>query len=108
MNPEFRRQLWLGFSPTRLVVLPLLLLACFAAAYLTVNVTATARAASTLAVTGAALFAVLVWGMGTFAAGASVTDEVTDRTWDQQRLWLVRRRAVFGGCRACCLSGRTR
>ena len=86
MNPEFRRQLWLGFSPTRLVVLPLLLIACFAAAYLTVNVTATARAASTLAVTGAALFAVLVWGMGTFAAGASVTDEVTDRTWDQQRM----------------------
>ena len=86
MNPEFRRQLWLGFSPTRLVVLPLLLLACFAAAYLTVNVTANARAASTLAITGATLFAVLVWGMGTFAAGASVTDEVTDRTWDQQRM----------------------
>ena len=86
MNPEFRRQLWLGFSPTRLVVLPLLLLACFAAAYLTANVSASVHAASTIAITGAALFAVLVWGMGTFAAGASVTDEVTDRTWDQQRM----------------------
>jgi hypothetical protein len=82
MNPEFRRQLWLGFSTTRLVVLPLLLWACFAAAY----VTSGNRAATVLAITGAVLFAVLVWGMGTFAAGASVNDEVTDRTWDQQRM----------------------
>ena len=82
MNPEFRRQLWLGFSATRLVVLPLLLWACFAAAY----VTSGSRAATVLAITGAALFAVLVWGMGTFAVGSSVNDEVTDRTWDQQRM----------------------
>ena len=82
MNPEFRRQLWLGFSPTRLVLLPLLLSACFAAAFMT----ATHTAAPALAITGAALFAVLVWGMGTIAVGASVLDEVTDRTWDQQRM----------------------
>jgi hypothetical protein len=82
MNPEFRRQLWLGFSSTRLAVLPLLLLACFAAAYLTGK----DNAASVLAITGAALFAVMVWGMGTLAAGTSVMEEVTDRTWDQQRM----------------------
>jgi hypothetical protein len=82
MNPEFRRQLWLGFSSTRVAVLPLLLLACFAAAYLTGK----DNAASVLAITGAALFAVLVWGMGTLAAGTSVMEEVTDRTWDQQRM----------------------
>ena len=29
MNPEFRRQLWLQFSTTRLVLLPLLLAAIF-------------------------------------------------------------------------------
>ena len=91
MNPEFRRQLWLGFSPTRVVVLPLLLLACFAAAYLlAAKATAIAPIASVLSITGAALFAVLVWGTGTFAAGASVTDEVTDRTWDQQRMSAMR------------------
>jgi hypothetical protein len=39
-----------------------------------------------LAVAGATLFATLVWGVGTFAAGASVMDEITDRTWDQQRM----------------------
>ena len=82
MNPEFRRQLWLGFSTTRMVVLPLLLLAFFAAAYATPG----NRAATALAMTGSVLFAVLVWGMGTFAVGASVIDEVTDRTWDQQRM----------------------
>ena len=82
MNPEFRRQLWLGFSPTRLVVLPLLLLACFAAAFMT----ASDRPAQALAYTGAALFAVLAWGMGTLAAGTSVMEELTDRTWDQQRM----------------------
>lgn len=82
MNPEFRRQLWLGFSVTRLAVLPLLLLACFAVAFLSEK----DNVASVLAITGAAMFAVLVWGMGTLAAGSSVMDEITDRTWDQQRM----------------------
>lgn len=86
MNPEFRRQLWLGFSSTRLAVLPVLLLACFAAAYLTGKDTGKESAALVLAITGAALFAVLVWGMGTLAAGTSVMEEVADRTWDQQRM----------------------
>ncbi len=82
MNPEFQRQLWLQFSPTRLALLPVLLAACFAAVGLTVT-TATADA---LAVVGAVLFGVLVWGMGTLAAGTSVVDEITERTWDQQRM----------------------
>jgi hypothetical protein len=82
MNPEFRRQLWLGFSATRVAVLPLLLLACFAVAFLSEK----NNVASVLAITGAAMFAVLVWGMGTLAAGGSVMDEITDRTWDQQRM----------------------
>lgn len=82
MNPEFRRQLWLGFSVTRLAVLPLLLLACFAVAFLSTP----DNVATVLAITGAAMFAVLVWGMGTLAAGSSVMDEITERTWDQQRM----------------------
>ncbi len=84
MNPEFRRQLWLGLSGTRLVILPALLLACFAAAFLTGGDRATSLQA--IAITGAGLFVVLVWVMGTLAAGTSVTDEITDRTWDQQRM----------------------
>jgi hypothetical protein len=82
MNPEFRRQLWLQFSSTRLIVLPLLLLACFTAVILS----APAGWQHALAMVGALLFCGLVWGMGTLAAGASVIDEVIDRTWDQQRM----------------------
>ncbi len=82
MNPEFRRQLWLQFSATRAALLPLLLAGCFAAVYLTVP----GPSAIPLAWSGAVLFGVLVLGMGTLAAGASVTDEIADRTWDQQRM----------------------
>ena len=82
MNPEFRRQLWLQFSATRLALLPMLLAASFVAVYLTVP----AAPALPMAAVATLLFAVLVLGMGTFAAGASVMDEITDRTWDQQRM----------------------
>ena len=82
MNPEFRRQLWLQFSTTRLVLLPLLLAASFAAVYLSVS-TSPAQSMVTAAML---LFAVLVFGVGTFAAGGSVMDEIADRTWDQQRM----------------------
>jgi hypothetical protein len=84
MNPEFRRQLWLGLSATRMAILPALLLACFVAAFLTGADRTTSLQA--IAITGAGLFVVLVWGAGTLAAGASVTDEINDRTWDQQRM----------------------
>ncbi|MES2949339.1 MAG: hypothetical protein V4858_12440 [Pseudomonadota bacterium] len=82
MNPEFRRQLWLQFSATRLALLPLLLAASFCAVYLTVPT----PPALPLASVGAALFGLLVLGMGTLAAGSSVMDEITDHTWDQQRM----------------------
>ena len=82
MNPEFRRQLWLQFSPARLVLLPVLLIACFAA----IGLSGANHPASALAYTGAALFGLLVWGLGTLAAGASVMDEITGHTWDQQRM----------------------
>lgn len=82
MNPEFRRQLWLQFSATRLALLPLLLAGIFFAVYLS----AKAAPAEPLAAAAALLFGVLVWGMGTFAAGSSVMDEIADRTWDQQRM----------------------
>lgn len=82
MNPEFRRQLWLQFSATRLAVLPLLLAAIFFTVYLSVPT----APAEPLAAVAMLLFGVLVLGMGTFAAGGSVMDEIADRTWDQQRM----------------------
>ena len=93
MNPEFQRQLWLQFSPTRLALLPVLLAACFAA----VGLSGTDHPASALAYSGASLFGLLVWGMGTLAAGASVMDEITERTWDQQRMSAMRPWAMTWG-----------
>ena len=69
MNPEFRRQLWLQFSATRLGVLPLLMLVIFTAVYLSAN----EQASQAIAVASAVLLGALVWGMGTMAAGASAT-----------------------------------
>lgn len=82
MNPEFQRQLWLQFTPMRLVVLPLLLLIGFAA----VGLSASVDVYSALALAGAAMFAMLVFGLGGYAAIASVQDEVSEHTWDQQRM----------------------
>ena len=82
MNPEFQRQLWLQFSTTRLVVLPALLWACFVA----IGLSGTDKPLAALAYSAATLFGLLVWCMGTLAAGASVMDEILERTWDQQRM----------------------
>ena len=81
MNPEFRRQLWLQFSPTRLVLMPALLLLGAVAILLSSDRSDTA---SMLSVSAGVAFMVLVFGMGSRAASASVMDEVTERTWDQQ------------------------
>jgi hypothetical protein len=82
MNPEFQRQLWLQFSTTRLVVLPALLWACFVA----IGLSGIGKSLAALAFSAATLFGLLVWCMGTLAAGASVMDEIQERTWDQQRM----------------------
>lgn len=82
MNPEFRRQLWLNFSPIRLAVLPLLQLTTFAAIFFSLH----DHTAQAVAATGIGIFVALVLLGGTFAAGASVMDEISERTWDQQRM----------------------
>lgn len=82
INPELKRQLWLQFSPARLVVLPLMILALMLGLHLTLP----DRAAMAIALASGAIFVVLVFFAGTRAAGASVTDELNDHTWDQQRM----------------------
>ena len=82
MNPEFQRQLWLQFSPTRLAVFPALMGLTLLATYLT----AEDSIPMALAIAASMVFCISVFGMGTLAAGASVLDEINDRTWDQQRM----------------------
>lgn len=98
MNPEFRRQLWLQFSPARLVLMPALLILGSVAVALSANEDNLMEALA-----GAVLsaFFLIVYGMGTNAAGASILEEIQERTWDQQRMsamqpWTMTWGKLFG------------
>jgi hypothetical protein len=85
INPEFQRNLWLEFSPQRLVVFPIALGALFALAFVW-----------NWRIDGAMLgrlslwaFVVIAFLWGTRRAAASLCDEVRGRTWDDQRLTAI-------------------
>ncbi|MGE4281266.1 MAG: hypothetical protein AB7G62_16900, partial [Magnetospirillum sp.] len=78
MNPELQRCLWLELTPTRLVLMPVLLGLVLAGLHLI----GTPNLKEWL---GYALyFLLLLWG--TRLAAESFTDEVAQGTWDIQRL----------------------
>ncbi len=79
-NPEFRRQLWLQINATRLILAPVVI------AIVVALLVAIGSAAGTVHSTawGALSLTVLVWG--TSAANASIREEITGRTWNQQRM----------------------
>ncbi len=83
-NPEFQRQIWLTWSLTRALVLPALL--GLAAAAVALAARDAQEAAANLARAAVIGFVVVVWLYGSREAGASVVDEIRDRTWDQQRM----------------------
>lgn len=83
MNPEFKRQLWLHFSLPRLILMPALLLVGALAVVLSSK---PGHIFETLAVAGAIAFGLLALVFGVGAAGASISDEFRQRTWDQQRM----------------------
>ena len=82
MNPEFRRQLRLELSPSRLVLMPAVLLLMVASVFML------ERSEPLLYVYGGALsiMALLAACVGTFTALSSINDEINERTWDQQRM----------------------
>lgn len=94
MNPEFRRQLWLQFSPTRLVLMPALVVLGSLAVALSAG---QEEIGSSLSVAAQMAFLVIVYGMGTNAAGSSILDEIQERTWDQQRMSAMRPWAMTWG-----------
>jgi len=83
MNPEFRRQLWLQFSPARLILMPALLALGSIAIMLSAE---EGRLMNSLAGSLLAACLLIVFGMGTNAAGTSILEEIQERTWDQQRM----------------------
>lgn len=82
MNPELRRQLTLELTPSRLVLMPAILLLMAVCVFMIEQhepVLYLHRGA--LAVMG-----LLAACVGTFTALSSINDEVNERTWDQQRM----------------------
>jgi hypothetical protein len=82
INPELRRNLWLEFSPHRLIAVPVViaLIAMLMVASGSKDVLASIASAA------GAGFGVIVLLWGTKLAGASVIEEARDRTWDAQRM----------------------
>lgn len=82
MNPEFKRNLWLEISPARLALMPgvLTLIALLAVAMSEHNPRDNLFIACTVLFTG------LTLGWGSLLVMSSINNEVTERTWDQQRL----------------------
>lgn len=83
INPEFRRNLWLSFSPHRLIAMPGLLALSFLAFALSGQ---NEHVAQRLYNLGTALFIFIVWLWGARNANAAIVDEIRDKTWDQQRM----------------------
>lgn len=83
MNPEFRRNLWLQWSPQRAVLMPLVLLLIG----LSVGVLSDdGELWRDLGRAFAVLMGLMAAAWGSQLALASINQEVAERTWDQQRL----------------------
>ncbi len=94
-NPEFRRQLWLQISATRLILAPVVIAIVVAFLASTEPTTTTIHGIAWFALS----LAVLFWG--TSVVGTSVRDEITGRTWNQQRMsrltpWQLTSGKLFG------------
>jgi hypothetical protein len=110
MNPELLRNLWLQFSPERLIAAPLILGAAFALAAFATDGSweVVARAAS-----GGYLVIAYLWG--TRRAVNVLADEIAAGTWDGQRMssigpWTMAWGKLLGGtayvwyCALLCLA----
>lgn len=82
MNPELMRNLWLDASPRRLAIMAGVLGFLF----VTVWISAESDRLKALSATAEFLFYGLVVLWGTRAAASAVVDEISNRTWDLQRL----------------------
>ncbi len=97
-NPEFRRNLWLSFSASRLIAMPAILGLIFLATYASNTPDARIGEIRTIAI-GAFIFIVWLWGAG--KASAAIIDEMRNKTWDQQRMsalepWTMAWGKLFG------------
>ncbi|HEX5336921.1 MAG TPA: hypothetical protein VFW53_00610, partial [Gallionella sp.] len=98
INPELKRNLWLSFSAARLIAMPAILALTFLSIYLSEEQALIDHFMYTAAVS---LFVFIVWLWGAGNASASITDEIRNKTWDQQRMsalepWTMAWGKLFG------------
>jgi hypothetical protein len=100
--PEIKRNLWLEFSPHRLIALPIILgLVFLIFSYSQEQERELWHLLNSLKITATICFVALVFVWGTYNASRSVVDEINDATWDWQRLsaqspWQVMIGKLFG------------
>jgi hypothetical protein len=84
MNPEFKRNLWLGFSMHKLIAMPVLL--GMGALALAMSEKFSEKTPEYLYTAAVSAFIFIVWLWGARNANLSIVDELRDKTWDQQRM----------------------
>ncbi|WP_309645398.1 hypothetical protein [Phenylobacterium sp.] len=111
MNPEFQRNLWLEAAPRRIAWAAVTLVLIYGAALMLSR--DIPYGVSGVGDLGVVVFSVCAMVWGARAAGASVLTEISDRTWDYQRLsaldpWAMTWGKLFGRTSLawlCALSG---
>jgi hypothetical protein len=84
-NPEFTRNLWLEITPSRLVIMPVVLGAIFYLAFVTDDY----RLSQTVFRSATLLFFLICMVWGTKLASESIMNEIRDHTWDGQRMSVI-------------------
>jgi hypothetical protein len=85
INPEFRRNLWLELTPSRLVGMPLVLGIFFFLAYTMDD----KQYGDSVASTALILFGLLAFLWGIRLASETLISEIRDHTWDSQRMSVI-------------------
>lgn len=82
MNPELQRNIWLELNRHRLFIIPFIIVTVLMIAYLLAG----KRVGLPFYYTSVWLYLIFVVFWGSRLAGESVTQEITDKTWDSQRM----------------------
>ncbi len=85
INPEFRRNLWLELTPSRLVGMPIILGVLLFLAYLLDD----KQYGESVANTALTLFGLLAFLWGTRLSCEALFSEIRDHTWDSQRMSVI-------------------
>ncbi|MDZ4757583.1 MAG: hypothetical protein SGJ10_05525 [Bacteroidota bacterium] len=82
-NPELKRNVLLELTRQRLILMPLIMGLIYLISF---NFGSSGSFATKANALSQLMFAIIIFGWGTWQATTSFIDEINDRTWDQQRM----------------------